>query len=62
MAWKLIRITMLLIIYVPQRSGKNTIFHRHVCIVFWPNPPVAILKLPNCSSHGWHSSNVGIGL
>ena len=27
--------------------------HRHVCIVFWPNRPIAILELPNCLSYGW---------
>ena len=27
--------------------------HRHVCIVFLPNPPIEILELPNCLSHEW---------
>ena len=27
--------------------------HRHVCIVFLPNPSIAILELPNCLSYGW---------
>ena len=26
--------------------------HRHVSKVFWPNPPIAILELPNCLSYG----------
>ena len=25
--------------------------HRHVCIMFLPNPPIAILELRNCLSH-----------
>ena len=24
-----------------------------MCIVFLPNPPIAILELPNCLSHEW---------
>ena len=51
MVWKLIRIT--LIIYVGQPLCKNIVFHCHVCIVLWPSPPIAILKLTNCLSHGW---------
>ena len=26
--------------------------HRHVSKVFWPNPPIAMLELPNCLSYG----------
>ena len=40
MVWKLIRITMQLIIYVGQGLCKNKVLHRCVCIVFWPNPPI----------------------
>ena len=29
------------------------VLHRHVCIVFLPNPALAILGLPNCLSHEW---------
>ena len=29
------------------------ILHRHVCIVFFPNPPIGILELPCCSSRRW---------
>ena len=29
---------------------KDMGLRRHVCIVFWPNPPIAILELPNCLS------------
>ena len=25
--------------------------YRHVCIVFWPNPPIAILESPYCLSY-----------
>ena len=39
-------------IFVGQRLCKNMVLRRHVCIVFLPNPPIAILKLPNCSNHG----------
>ena len=53
MVWKLIRITIQPIIYVGQRLFKNMVLHRHVCIVFLPNPPIGILKLPYCSSRGW---------
>jgi hypothetical protein len=45
MVWKLI-------IYVSQRLFINLVLHRHVCIVFLPNPPIAISNLPRCSSHG----------
>ena len=38
---------------VGQRLGKNMVLHRHVCIVFLPNPPIAILELPYCLSRGW---------
>ena len=30
---------------------ENKVLHRHVCIVLLPNPPIAILELPNCLSH-----------
>ena len=50
--WKLIRITIKLI-YVGQGLRENKVLHRHVCIVFLPNPPTAILELPNCLSHEW---------
>ena len=53
MLWKLIGITIYLIIYVGQRLCKNMVLHRHVCIVFLPNPPIAILELPYCSSRAW---------
>ena len=29
----------------------RSLVHRHVCIVFLPNPPIAILELSNCLSH-----------
>ena len=32
---------------------ENKVLHRHVSFVFLPNPPIVILELPNCSSHGW---------
>ena len=32
---------------------ENKVLHRHVCIVFLPNPLIAILELPNCLSHEW---------
>ena len=32
---------------------ENKVLHRHVCIVFLLNPPIAILELPNCLSHEW---------
>jgi hypothetical protein len=37
-----------------QRLFINLVLHRHVhvCIVFLPNPPIAISNLPYCSSHG----------
>ena len=36
--------------------------HRHVCIVFLPNPPTTILELLNCLSHEWLTFlNVTIG-
>ena len=50
--WKLIRITIKLI-YVGQGLRENKVLRRHVCIVFLPNPPTAILELPNCLSHEW---------
>ena len=40
-------------IYVGQSLCENKVLHRHVCIVFLPNPPIAILELPNCLSHEW---------
>ena len=46
-------ITILLIIYVGQGLCKDTGLHRHVHIVFWPNPPITILELPNYLSYGW---------
>jgi hypothetical protein len=39
--------------HVSQRLFINKVLHRHVCIVFLPNPPRAISNLPYCSSHGW---------
>ena len=45
--------TIDLIIYVGQRLSKNRVLYRHVCIVFLPNPPIAILELPHCSSRAW---------
>ena len=53
MGRKLIRITIQLITYVGQRLCKSMVLYRHVCFVFWLNPPIAILKLPNCLSHEW---------
>ena len=50
MVWKLIRITISLIIDVSQHLFIN--MFRHMCIVFLPNPPIAISNLPYCSSHG----------
>ena len=32
---------------------KHKVLHRHVCIVFLPSSPIAILELPNCLSHEW---------
>ena len=49
--WKLIRITTKLIIYVGQGLFENKVLHCHVCIVLLPNPPIAIVQLPNCLSH-----------
>jgi hypothetical protein len=40
MAVKLIRITIELLICVSQRLFINMVLHRHVCIVFLPNPPM----------------------
>ena len=47
--WKLIRITIKLIIYVGQGLFENKVLHCHVCIVLLPNPPIAIVKsrMPN---------------
>ena len=50
MVWKLIRLRIYLI-FVDQGLCENKVLHRHVCIVFLPNPPIAILELPNCFSH-----------
>ena len=52
MVWKLIRITILLITNVGQRLFKNMVLHPHVCIVFLPNPPIGVRKLPYCPSRG----------
>ena len=41
-------INVLLIIYVSKPLCKNLALHRHVCVVFLPNPPIAILELSNC--------------
>ena len=35
-----------------QRLFINPVFHRHVRIVFLPNPPIAISNLPYCSGRG----------
>ena len=51
MVWKL-RVRMYLVIYVGQPLCNNIVLHRHVCIVFLPNPAIAILELPNCSRRG----------
>ena len=29
------------------------VVHRHACIVFLPNPPIAIFELPSCLSRKW---------
>ena len=50
MALRLIRITILLI-YVNQRLFINLVFHRHMCTVFLPNPPIVISLL--LMSHGY---------
>jgi hypothetical protein len=34
------------IIFVGQRLFINLVLHRHVCIVFLPNPPIAICSFP----------------
>ena len=47
------------IIYVGQGLCKNKVVHRQVCVMFWPNPPIAILELPNCLSYGWLASLKG---
>ena len=39
--------------YVGQGLCKNKVHHRHVRFVFLPNPPIAILELPNCLRHEW---------
>ena len=36
-----------------QGLYESKVLHRHVRIVFLPNPPIAILELPNCLSHEW---------
>ena len=36
---------------VGQGLCEDKVLHRHVCFVFLPNPPIAILELPNCLSH-----------
>jgi hypothetical protein len=46
MVWKLIRITIQLIIYVSQRLCKKMVRRRHDSIVFLSNPPIAILIYP----------------
>ena len=33
--------------------AENKVFHRHVCVVLFPNPLIAILELPSCLSHEW---------
>jgi hypothetical protein len=56
MAMKLIRINRITIQSLSMLVNKylfiNLLLHRHVCIVFLPNPPIAISNLPYCSSHG----------
>ena len=42
-----------IIIYVGQGLCEYKVLHRHVCIVFLPIPPIAILELPNCLNHEW---------
>ena len=32
---------------------KNQVLPRHLCVVFLPNLPIEILKLPNCLSYEW---------
>ena len=39
--------------YVRQVLCESKVLHRHVCIVFLPNLPIAILELPICLSYGW---------
>ena len=55
--WKLIRITIsvkvsILVFNINIGHGlyENKVLH-NVCIVFLPNPPTAILELPNRLSH-----------
>ena len=36
-----------------ENKSENKDFHRHVCIVIFPNPPMGILELPSCLSHEW---------
>ena len=42
---EIIIITIQFIIYVGQGLCKSKVLHRHACIVFLPNPPIAILEL-----------------
>ena len=51
MVSKLSRVTIIITHYLCW--SRFMILHRHVCIVFLPNPPVAMLELPNCLSHEW---------
>ena len=47
MVWKITRTRIQLIIYVCRRLCKNIVLHRHMSIVFLPNPAIAaILELP----------------
>ena len=39
--------------YVGQGLCENKVLHRHVCIVFLPNLPIAILESPNYLGHKW---------
>ena len=43
---KLIGITIQLVINVGQRLFINLVLHRHLCIEFLPNPPIAISRFP----------------
>ena len=44
--------TLSMLIKVYARC-ENKVLYRHVCIVFLPNPPIAMLELPSCLSHEW---------
>ena len=53
MVWKLDASTIQLITFVIQGLFKNSVLRRHVCIVFWPNQPIRVSELINCSRYGW---------